>query len=111
MIYHNISTKNCKKRKLDEGINYKKRESEKLDQEINRKRKEVQDLKDDLESFRNEMENEKKDFLLFRDAKDVLKENDIDIRLLEPLMHVIKIFQEKSFRPLTIFSEFSDINA
>jgi hypothetical protein len=110
-IPHYINKKWQEKIKLDEDINYKKRESEKLDQEIERKRKEIQDLKDDSESFRNEMENEKKDFLLFRDAKDVLNKNGIDIHLLEPLMHVIKIFQEMYFRPLTIFSEFSDINA
>jgi hypothetical protein len=57
------------------------------------------------------MQDEKKDFLLFRDAKDELKKNSIDVHVLEPLIHVIKIFQEMHFRPLTIFSEFSDINA
>ena len=57
------------------------------------------------------MQNEKKDFLLFTDAKDELKKNGIDIHVLGPLIHVIKIFKEMGFRPLTIFSEFSDINA
>jgi len=74
-------------------------------------RKEIQDLKDDLESFRKEMQNEKKDFLLFKDAKGELKKNGIDIRVLEPLIHVTKIFQEMHFEPLTILSEFSDIKA
>ena len=42
--------------------------------------------------------------------RDELKKNGIDIHILEPLIDVIKIFQEMHFRPLTIFSEFSDIN-
>ena len=40
------------------------------------------------------MQDEKKEFLLFRDAKDELKKNGIDVHVLEPLIHVIKIFQE-----------------
>jgi hypothetical protein len=56
------------------------------------------------------MQNEKKDFLLFKNVKEELKKNDIDIHVLESLIHVIKIFQEMNFRPLTILSEFSDIN-
>jgi hypothetical protein len=106
-----INKKRQEKIKLDEDINYKKHEIEKLDQEINRKRKDIQDLKDDFDSIRKEMQDEKKDFLLFTDAKDELKKNGIDIHVLEPLIHVIKILQEMGFRPLTIFSEFSDINA
>ncbi|HKO41102.1 MAG TPA: hypothetical protein VJU85_07550, partial [Nitrososphaeraceae archaeon] len=106
-----INKKWQEKIKLDEEINYKKHEIEKLDLEIDRKRKDIQDLKDDLESARKEMQNEKKDFLLFTDAKDELKKNDIDIHVLEPLIHVIKILQEMNFRPLTILSEFSDIKA
>ncbi len=45
------------------------------------------------------------------DAEDELKKNDIDIHILEPLIHVTKILQEMGFRSLTIFCEFSDINA
>jgi hypothetical protein len=55
------------------------------------------------------MLNEIKDFLLFKDANGELKKNGIDIRVLEPLIHVSKIFQEKHFEPLTILSEFSGI--
>jgi hypothetical protein len=110
-IPKHIHKRRQEKIKLDEDINYKKHEIEKLDQEIDRKRKEIRDLKDDLESFRKEIQEEKKDFLLFRDAKNELKKNGIDVHVLEPLIHVIKIFQEMHFRPLTIFSEFSDINA
>ena len=106
-----INKKLQEKIKIDEDINYKKRESEKLDQEIKRKRKEIQDLKDDLETFRKEMQDEKKDFLLFRDAKGKLKDDGIEIHLLEPLIHVIKNLKEMGFRPLSILSEFSDINA
>src|SRR6187200_614512 len=106
-----INKKWQEKIKLDEDINYKKHEIEKLDQEINRKRKDIQDLKDDLESARKEVQNEKKDFLLFKDAKDELKKNGLDIHVLEPFIHVTKIFKEMGFRPLTIFCEFSDINA
>ena len=81
-----------------------------MDHEKERKRKEIQDLQDDFESFRKEIQDEKKDFLLFKDAKDELKKNGIDIHMLEPLIDVIKIFQEMHFRPLTILSKFSDIN-
>ena len=55
--------------------------------------------------------NEKKDFLLFKNVKDELKKHSIDIHTLEPLINVIKIFDYMHFRPLTILSEFSDINA
>ena len=109
-IPKNINKRRQEKIKLDADIYYRKHEIEKLDQEIDRKRKEIQDLKDDFDSIRKEMQDEKKDFLLFKDAKDELKKSGIDIRVLEPLIHVIKIFQEMNFRPLTIFSEFSDIN-
>ena len=105
-----INKRRQEKIKLDEDINYKKHEIEKLDQEIDRKKKEIQDLKDDFDSIRKEMQDEKKDFLLFKDAKEELKKNGIDIHVLESLTHVIKIFQEMNFRPLTIISEFSDIN-
>ena len=57
------------------------------------------------------MQNEKKDFLLFKNVKEELKKHSIDIHLLEPLINVIKIFDEMHFRPLTIFSVFSDIKA
>ncbi len=96
--------------KLDRDIYYRKIEIQKLDHEKERKRKEIQDLKDDFDSIRKEIQNEKKDFLLFKNVKDELKKNGIDIQILEPLIHVIKIFQEMNFQPLTIFSEFSDIN-
>ena len=96
---------------IDADIYYRKNKIEKLDQEINRKRKEIQDLKDDVESVRKEMQDEKKDFLLFKNVKDELKNHDIDIQILEPLIDVIKIFDEMYFRPLTILCEFSDINA
>jgi hypothetical protein len=56
------------------------------------------------------MQDEKKDFLVFKNAKEDLKIHDIDIHLLDPLIYVIKIFSEMHFRPLTILSEFSDIN-
>jgi hypothetical protein len=109
-IPKNINKRRQEKIKLDADIYYRKHEIEKLDQEIDRKKKEIQDLKDDFDSIRKEMQNEKKDFLLFKDAKDELKKNGIDIHVLESLIHVIKIFQEMNFRPLTILSEFSDIN-
>jgi hypothetical protein len=60
---------------------------------MDRKKKEIQDLKDDFDSIRKEMQDEKKDFLLFKDAKDELKKNGLDIHVLEPLTHVIKILQ------------------
>jgi hypothetical protein len=92
-------------------IFYKKLEIKKLDHEKERKRKEIQDLHDDLESFRNRTKNEKKDFLLFKNIKEELKKHSIDIHILEPLIDVIKIFDDMNFRPLAILSEFSDRNA
>ena len=56
------------------------------------------------------MQDEKKDFLLFKNAKEELKKHGIDIHILDPLVDVIKIFDDMHFRPLTILSEFSDIN-
>jgi len=49
--------------------------------------------------------------LLFKNVKEELKKHGIDIHVLEPLIDVMKIFDEMNFRPLTIFSVFSDINA
>ena len=106
-----INKRRQEKIKLDADIYYKKLEIQKLDHEKERKRKEIQDLEDDLESSRKEIQNEKKDFLLFKNVKDELKKHGIDIHILEPLIDVIKIFHEMHFRPLTILSEFSDINA
>jgi hypothetical protein len=103
-IPKNINKRRQEKIKLDADIYYRKLSIEKLDQEIKSKRKEIQDLNDDLESSR-------KDFLLFKDAKAELKKHDIFIHILEPLINVIKIFDEMHFRPLTILSKFSDINA
>ncbi len=82
-----------------------------MDEEKERKRKEIQDLQDDLDSSRKEMQDEKKDFLLFQNVKEDLKKHGIDIHILDPLVDVIKIFGDMHFRPLTILSEFSDINA
>jgi hypothetical protein len=96
-IPKNIAKRRQEKTILDADIFYRKRKIEKLDQEIERKRKEMQD--------------ERKEFLLFKNVKEELKKHGIDVHVLEPLIHVIKIFQEMHFRPLTIFSEFSDINA
>src|SRR5215212_168848 len=110
-IPKNIAKRRQEKTKLDADIFYKKMEIQKLDLEKERKRKAIQDLHDDLESFRKKIQNEKKDFLLFKNVKEELKKNGIDICVLEPLLHVIKIFKEMNFRPLTILSEFSDINA
>ena len=110
-IPKNINKRRQEKIKLDADIYYKKLEIQKLDHEKERKRKEIQDLNDDLESSRKETQNEKKDFLLFKDTKAELKKHDIFIHILEPLINVIKIFDEMHFRPLTILSEFSDINA
>jgi hypothetical protein len=107
----NINKRRQEKIKLDADIYYRKQEITKLDQEIASKRKEIQDLQDDFDSVRKEMQNEKKEFLLFKNVKEELKKNGIDIHVLEPLIDVIKIFQEMKFRPLTILSEFSDINA
>jgi len=75
-----------------------------------KKRKEIQVLQEELESFRKDIQDEKKDFLLFKDTKDELKKHGIFINVLEPLIHVIRIFDDLHFRPLTILSEFSDIN-
>ena len=49
--------------------------------------------------------------MLFKNVKEELKKHGIDIHILEPLIDVIKIFIDMHFRPLTILSEFSDINA
>ena len=49
--------------------------------------------------------------MLFKNVKEELKKHDIDIRILEPLIYIIKIFIDMRLRPLTILSEFSDINA
>ena len=98
-----------RKIKLDADIFYRNREIEKLDQEKERKRKEIQELQDDFEFVRKEMQNERKEFLLFKDAKDELKKNGIDIHVLEPLIDVIKIFKERHFKPITVLSEFSNI--
>src|SRR5918993_3371041 len=105
-----IKKREQEKIKLDADIHYKKLEIQKLDQEKEKKRKEIQDLQEELESSRKEMREEKKDFMLFKDAKDELKKHGIFIHILEPLIDVIKIFDDLHFRPLTILSEFSDIN-
>ena len=110
-IPKNIAKRRQEKTILDADIFYRKRKIEKLDQEIERKRKEMQDLQDDLESSRKEMQDEKKEFLLFKNVKEELKKHGIDIHILEPLIHVIKIFDEMHYRPLTILCEFLDINA
>jgi len=110
-IPKNIEKRRQEKTKLDADIFYKKLEIQKLDHEKERKRKEIQDLQDDLEAFRKKTQNEKKDFLLFKNVKEELKKHSIDIHLLEPLIDVIKIFDDMNFRPLTILSEFSDRNA
>ncbi len=106
-----IAKRRQEKTILDADIFYRKCRIEKLDQEIERKRKEMQDLEDDLESCRKEMQDEKKEFLLFKNVKEELKKHGIDIHILEPLIHIINIFQEMHYRPLRILSEFSDINA
>jgi hypothetical protein len=105
-----IKKRQQEKIKLDVDIYYKKLEIQKLDNEKEKKRKEIQDLQEELESFRKEMREEKKDFMLFKDAKAELKKHGISIHILEPLIDVIKIFDDLHFRPLTILSEFSDIN-
>ncbi|HYZ95857.1 MAG TPA: hypothetical protein VE524_04515, partial [Nitrososphaeraceae archaeon] len=105
-----IKKREREKIKLDAEIYYKKLEIQKLDHEKEKKRKEIQDLQEELESFRKEMREEKKDFMLFKDAKDELKKHGIPIHILEPLIDVIKIFNDMHFRPLTILSEFSDID-
>jgi hypothetical protein len=109
-IPKNINQRRKEKVKLDAEIYYKKLEIQKLDHEKERKRKEIQDLEDDLDSSRKEMQDEKKDFLLFKNVKEDLKKHGIDIHILNPLIDVIKIFGDMHFRPLTILSEFSDIN-
>jgi hypothetical protein len=106
-----IKKRRQEKIKLDADIYYRKLEIQKLDHEIERKSKKRQDLQDGLESFHKEIKDEKKDFLLFKDAKEELKKHDIPIHLLEPLIDVISIFDDMHFRPLTILSKFSDINA
>jgi len=110
-IPKNIYKRRQEKVKLDAEIYYKKLEIQKLDHEKERKRKEIQDLEDDLVASRKEMQDEKKDFLLFQNVKVDLKKHGIDIHILDPLVDVIKIFDDMHFRPLTILSEFSDINA
>jgi hypothetical protein len=110
-IPKNIEKRRQEKTKLDADIFYKKMEIQKLDLEKERKRKAIQDLHDDLESFRKKIQNEKKDFLLFKNVKEELKKHSIDIHVLEPLIDVIKNFDDMNFRPLTILSEFSDRNA
>lgn len=110
-IPKNIYKRRQEKVKLDAEIYYKKLEIQKLDHEKERKRKEIQDLEDDLDASRKKMQDEKKDFLLFQNVKEDLKKHGIDIHILDPLVDVIKIFDDMHFRPLTILSEFSDINA
>jgi hypothetical protein len=105
-----IAKRRQEKTRLDADILYRKREIEQLDREIDRKRKEIQDLQDDLESSRKKMQDEKKEFLLFKNVKEELKKHGIDIHILEPLIHVIKIFKDMHFEPLSILCEFSDIN-
>src|SRR5918995_5579592 len=72
--------------------------------------KEIHDLQEELESFRKEMREEKKDFTLFKDAKAELKKHGISLHILEPLIDVIRIFDDLHFSPLTILSEFSNID-
>src|SRR5918993_4798453 len=105
-----IKKREQEKINLDAEIYYKKLEIQKLDHEKEKKRKEIQDLQEELESFRKEMREEKKDFMLFNDVKAELKKHGIPIHILEPLIDVIKIFDDMHFRPLTILSEFSNIN-
>ena len=110
-IPKNIEKRRQEKTKLDADIFYKKLEIQKLDHDKEKKREEIQDLHDDLESFRKKTQNEKKDFLLFKNVKEELNKHSIDIHVLEPLIDVIKNFDDMNFRPLTILSEFSDRNA
>jgi hypothetical protein len=109
-IPKNIKEREQEKIKLDAEIYYKKLEIQKLDHEKEKKRKEIHDLQEELESFRKENQNEKKDFMLFKDAKDELKKHGIFIHMLEPLIDVIRSFDDLHFRPLTILSEFSNID-
>jgi hypothetical protein len=110
-IPKNIKKRRQEKTKLDADIFYKKLEIQKLDHEKETKRKEIQDLHNDLQSFRKKTQNKKTDFLLFKNVKEELKKHSIDIHVLEPLIDVIKNFDDMNFRPLTILSEFSDRNA
>jgi hypothetical protein len=105
-----IKKRRQEKIKLDADY-YRKLEIQKLDHEIESKRKERQDIQNGLESFQKEIKDEKKDFLLFNDAKDELKKHGISIHFLEPLIDVIRIFDDMNFRPLTILSQFSEIKA
>ena len=106
-----INQRRQEKIKLDSDIYYRKHELEKLDHEKEKKRQEIKDLENELETFRGKMQDEKKDFLLFKNAKEELEKNGIPIHLLEPFIHVIKIFEDLRFKPLAILSEFSDINS
>ena len=47
--------------------------------------------------------------MIFKDLKDELKKHDIPIHILEPLIDIIRIFQEKHFKPIEILNEFSSI--
>ena len=107
----NIHKRRQEKIRLGEDIYYKKLEIQRLDHKKEMKRKEILILHDDLESSRKEMQDEKKDFLLFKNVKEELKKHSVDIHNLEPLIDVIKIFDDINFMPLTILSEFSDRNA
>ena len=107
----NIHKRRQEKIRLGEDIYYKKLEIQKLDHKKEMKEKRDSILHDDLESSRKEMQDEKKDFLLFKNVKEELKKHSVDIHNLEPLIDVIKIFDDINFTPLTILSEFSDINA
>jgi hypothetical protein len=110
-IPKNIYKRRQEKVKLDAEIYYKKLEIQKLEHEKERKRKETQCLENDLDASRKKMQDEKKDFLLFQNVKEDLKKYDIDIHILDPLVDVVKIFDDMHFRPLKILSEFSNINA
>jgi hypothetical protein len=110
-IPKNIKKRQHEKIKLDTDIYYRKLEIQKLDHDKEKKRKEIQDLQDDSESFRKDIQDEKKDFVLFKNVKDELHKHGIFIHILEPLIDVIKNFEDMHFRPLTILSEFSDIKA
>lgn len=104
-----IDKRRREKIKLDTKIYYKKQKINNLDQEIDNKRKEIQDLEDDYRSFKQRIQNERKEFMIFKDLKDELKKHDIPIHILEPLIDIIRIFQEKHFKPIEILNEFSSI--
>ncbi|MGE0242539.1 MAG: hypothetical protein AB7F53_03205 [Nitrososphaeraceae archaeon] len=104
-----IEKRRKEKIELDINIYYKKQEIKKLDQEIDNKRKEIRDLEDNYRSFRQVTQNERKEFMIFNDLKDELKKHDIDIHILEPLIDIIRIFQEMHFKPIKILNEFSSI--